>query len=72
MSSLHPSSAQPVRSHRRGTRMVPIHVDQLGVAVASTRRTSEVVHVRPAGIGGDFVLTVNLFRGHPIGKPRLE
>lgn len=60
MSSLRPSSARPVGTHRWEVRMVPEQVDQLGLAVARTRRTSEAVRVRPAGFGGDSVLTVLL------------
>ena len=56
MSSLHPSNVRLLRCHRREARMVPVQVEQLRVAVARTRRTSEVVRVRPAGLATAFLI----------------
>lgn len=54
MSSLHPSSVRLLHCHRREARMVPVQVEHLMVAVARTRRTSEVVRVRSDGVATAF------------------
>lgn len=52
MNSLHPSSVRPLHCLQQEARMVPMvaQVEQVRVAVAKTRRTSEGMRTRPAGV----------------------
>lgn len=64
MNSLHPLSVRPLHYLQQEARMVPMaaQVEQVRVAVARMRRTSEEMHTRPAEVAIGYCWLVTYTR----------